>query len=103
MRLPENQGKCLDALLEASDCSDWGADGFHSFRTIAEICNLPVDEVRRKIRALKRRGLAEFSAGLSDLDGHFAGAGYRLTRAGRDLAKARGEVKPAGFLKGDGK
>ncbi len=102
MKLSENQQKCLDALFEARTTSEWGDDGYYSFWTISEICKLPVDEVRRKVRALKRKGLAEFSAGLSDWDGNFAGSGYRLTGAGRDLAKSRAEVKPDDFLPKEG-
>ena len=39
--------------------------------------------VRRHIRALARKGLAEYFRGLCTVDGEFAGAGYCITKEGR--------------------
>ena len=43
--------------------------------------------VRRYVRALARKGLAEYFRGLCTEDGEFAGAGYCITKAG--LVEAR--------------
>jgi hypothetical protein len=101
MKLPENQGKCLDAMLAMCQDSEFGYDAVFPFASISRRSGLPVDEVRRKVRALKRRGLASFHIGLWTIDGEPAGSGYGLTNAGCEAANAR--VKPVDFLKGDGK
>ena len=43
-------------------------------------------QVRRSVRSLARKGLAEFVRGLFDDDGMVAGSGYCCTRAGKELA-----------------
>jgi len=52
------------------------------FAPIAIYTSLPRAEVRRAVRFLARKGLAEFHSGLSTEDGDFAGAGYCITPAG---------------------
>jgi hypothetical protein len=52
------------------------------FAPISRDTGLPRDEVRRSVRALARKGLAEFHSGLSTEDGNLAGSGYCITPAG---------------------
>lgn len=89
MKLPLNQGLCLDALLRLEEASFFGSESFFGFKPVAAETGLDVKEVRRKVRALKRKGLARFSAGLWNEDGQPAGSGYGLTQAGLELARAR--------------
>jgi transcription initiation factor IIE alpha subunit len=57
------------------------------FDPICRDTDLPRNEVRRIIRHLARKGLAEFHRGLCNEDGEFAGAGYCITKAGQELAE----------------
>ncbi len=76
----EDQRKCLESLESLT-------------RPNGEFCTpfAPVEQdtgydrrtVRRHIRALARKGLAEYFRGLCTEDGVFAGAGYCITEAGR--------------------
>jgi hypothetical protein len=52
------------------------------FRVVERDTEFPLSDVRRSIRALARKGLAEFHKGLSTEDGEFAGAGYCISNAG---------------------
>jgi len=60
-----------------------------TFKGIYERSGLPLNRVRRAVRGLARKRLAEFGKGLSTEDGDFFGSGYRLTEEGaavfRDL------------------
>jgi hypothetical protein len=78
---------CLNALAELSgtfcDC-DYTYAGFQPIMARTGLCRA---EVRRSVRALARRGLAEFGKGLWTEDGYPAGSGYRPTAAGRAIAE----------------
>jgi len=63
--------------------------GFYSFDPIAKETKLYRVTVRRACRSLTRKGLAEFSAGLTNTDGDFAGAGYSATKRGHSIWSAR--------------
>lgn len=52
------------------------------FATIARRGGLDPKHVRRSVRALARKGLAEYVKGLWTEDGEPAGSGYRCTAAG---------------------
>ncbi|MCA3698462.1 MAG: hypothetical protein IOB84_01560 [Brevundimonas sp.] len=61
------------------------------FRALAK-SKEDIPEVRRVVRRLARKGLAEFTRGLMDVDtGMVAGSGYSLTFTG--LARAKAEDK----------
>lgn len=85
MKISENQRKCLLVMAEIfnhdSDC--------YYMRHIAKETGLPQDKVRIYVRALARKGLAEYVRGLfnSYEEWKVAGSGYRATRAGYDLVK----------------
>lgn len=59
------------------------------FRTIARGLEMDVREVRRIVRCLARKGLAEYWRGLWSDDGP-AGGGYCITPAGRAKLKQEG-------------
>lgn len=74
--------KCLLALDYLSE-----PDGeiCTSFRPIMYHTELDHKTVRRNVRALARKGLAEYFRGLWTEDGKMVGAGYCITRRGREL------------------
>lgn len=55
---------------------------FYPFAPIMDDTGLDRRTVRLCCRALKRKGLAEFSNALSNDDGDFVGAGYGITEEG---------------------
>lgn len=59
--------------------------GYLSFKGTAKRSGVELHKIRRTVRAIARKGLLEFSAGLWTDDGEMAGAGYGLTKAGREL------------------
>ncbi len=77
--------KCLDALEELS-----APDGEMCvpFAPLMNHTELDRKTVRRNVRLLARLGLAEYFRGLWTEDGAPAGAGYCITRKGRDLYNA---------------
>ncbi|MBM7328756.1 hypothetical protein ACNT8L_05800 [Brucella intermedia] len=74
-------------LVALNECSEPYGEYCAHFKRIASYANMEdISEVRRIVRALARKGLAEFWRGLITDDGDFAGAGYCITPAGRELA-----------------
>ena len=76
--------RCLDALNEMT-----APDGemCMPFAPLMSATELDRKTVRRHVRALARKGLAEYFRGLCTEDGEMAGAGYCITRAGRALVE----------------
>jgi hypothetical protein len=58
------------------------------FSAIAKRAAIDPKHVRRSVRALARKGLAEYVKGLWNEDGEPAGSGYRCTEAGFARATA---------------
>lgn len=79
------QRKCLDALASVTRS---GGEWCASFQRIQDATELSRTHVKRSIRALARKGLAEFHKGLCNEDGEFTGAGYCISAAGRGMAGA---------------
>jgi hypothetical protein len=77
--LSERQAKCLATLSDMS--LPWG-EYCLSFRVIEIDAGMNRIDVKRSVRALARKGFAEFHNGLTTEDGSFAGAGYCITPAG---------------------
>lgn len=79
---PEDQ-RILDAMA-----SEWSHDYpiYYSFSAIARDAEVPLHEVRRRVRRLARYGLCEHNIGLASEDGNFRGAGYGLTSQGFKIA-----------------
>ncbi len=91
IKISEKQLKCLEAL--AGDCcGDYANfdyyDQFYYFGFIAEKTGLPKNKVRVYVRALARKGLAEYQRGLFDDDGFIAGSGHAITKQGIEFLKA---------------
>lgn len=82
--ISERERKCLDALYEFYFNDE--ADCIY-FRTIVEKTGMELKDVRRSVRALARKGFAEFTRGLFDDDGMVAGSGYCCTREGAEFLK----------------
>jgi len=79
VKLSERERKALEALTDAGGSDDYG---YLSFKGIASRSGLEPRVVRRTVRALARKGLAEYGKGLWTDDGELAGAGYCATKAG---------------------
>ena len=85
VRVSDMEARCLKALAALSR-----PDGemCRPFCVVEGETGLSRRDVRRSIRALARKGLAEFHSGLCNEDGGFAGSGYCVTGAAlRALAK----------------
>ncbi len=73
-------------LIALEECTAPYGEFCSNFKRIAQVANMEdISEVRRIVRALARKGFAEFWRGLITDDGDFAGAGYCITPAGREL------------------
>ena len=81
IKISEREKKCLTYLLSIygndQDCT--------YFRFIGQAVGLEEQKVRRVVRSLARKGLAEYVRGLFDERGFIAGSGYRATELGRKL------------------
>jgi len=64
-------------------------------RVIADEAKLSFKDARGGVRALVRKGLAEYHRGLFDDDGMVAGSGYCISRAGRELIAKELEAEEA--------
>lgn len=89
MKISENQRRCLLVMAEIygheSDC--------YYMRHIAKQTGMEQRLVRIAVRALARKGLAEYVRGLFNEEGSVAGSGYRATTAGWELARKDPEFK----------
>lgn len=72
----------IQVLLTLSDYPN----AYPTFTMIAEQINLPRRQVRRIIRLLARKGLAEHCVGLFNSYGEIAGSGYDITIIGKAVA-----------------
>lgn len=75
-----NERKVLKALAEAY--SDYEDFCFLSFAGIASRSDIDPKKIRRSVRSLARKGLAQYGRGLWTDDGEVAGSGYACTKAG---------------------
>ena len=75
----EGQEKCLEALAELTLPN---GEMCAPFAPIERETGYDRRTVKRNVRALARKGLAEYFRGLCTEDGDFAGAGYCITKAG---------------------
>lgn len=75
-----NEMKALKALAEAY--SEYEEFCFLNFKGIAARSGLEPRLVRRTVRSLARKGLAQYGKGLWTSDGELAGSGYCCTKAG---------------------
>lgn len=82
-RMSAMQTACLAALAAKSRPQ---GEMCLPFRVIESATGLSRTDVKRSVRALARKGLAEFHQGLCTEDGEFAGAGYCISVAGKAAA-----------------
>lgn len=96
MTVSERELKALKALAEFYSPDGLG---YISFATIAKKSGLPQEQVRRTVRALARKGLAEYGRGLWSEDGEPMGSGYCCTSKGYELAgvEAYAPMTPSPF------
>lgn len=84
--------KCLAALNELTSPN---GEMCVPFRPLCDRTELDRRTVRRNVRALARKGLAEYFRGLWNEEGDApAGAGYCITKAGRVLADKDAPPQP---------
>ena len=82
MKLNPLHLKCLLALGKLLEEERGAEEGYYvPFSPVMERTGLTRQDVRRIVRLLKRKGLAEFKSGLWSDDGP-AGSGYRPTAQG---------------------
>lgn len=85
------QKKCLEVLAESFE--EEGGRCLY-FRHIAAQTHIPENKVRIAVRALARKGLAEYHRGLfREADGMAAGSGYCATKEGMLLVRACSKCK----------
>lgn len=85
-----------EAIALAALCTTYEPGWCLGFDAIARRSGLSRDKVRRTVRALARKGLAEFHRGLFTEDGLTAGSGYCASSAGYALAKTLNVTLPEG-------
>lgn len=84
-----NAQKVLEALaVPGGYLEPW----YYPFKPIMKQTGLDRRTVRRHARYLKRKGFAEFHAGLWNEDGEPAGAGYCITKAGLEYLDRMSEA-----------
>jgi hypothetical protein len=94
VRLTERHRRAVVGLALAAPCHDW----FAPFKSIASNGNLEPYLVRKSVRHIARKGLAEYASGLMNDDGEVMGAGYRLTADGWLIANEQPEVKDSPYV-----
>ena len=78
IKVSETELKCLKVLVEEYDSE---ANCMY-MRYIVGTTGLELKQVKRSVRALARKGLAEYIRGLMDDEGKVAGSGYCATEKG---------------------
>lgn len=84
IKLNDNEKKVLTFLVEGNGRYHDYDDTFWSFSPICDYTGLERRIVRIACRSLKRKGLADFTIGLCSEEGDFMGAGYGVTREGKE-------------------
>lgn len=78
-KLSANERAALGALHEVYHQGEaWAL----TFKGVSVRSGLPLHQVRRTVRALARKGMAQYMRGLMTEDGELAGAGYCCTADG---------------------
>lgn len=86
--MTKDQNLCLGALLSLTYPN---GEMCIPFQPIERATGLDRRTVRRNVRALARKGLAEFHKGLWNDDGEPRGAGYCITPEGQNVAGVRAD------------
>lgn len=91
-KLPLHHIRVLNELDENTQPNGEWCIGFDA---LALHCGMDRQAVRRITRHLARKGYAEYWRGLWSDDGEPAGAGYCITRQGRELANSLTPIERA--------
>lgn len=81
-KLGKSEGKCLAVLAEYYH----DEANYFPFASIAADTRLNLTQVKRAVRSLARKGLAQYARGLWNDEGP-AGSGYGCTEQGQKTAK----------------
>lgn len=90
-KLSERERAVLEVLVDAGGPDDFG---YLSFACIASRGKMDPAIIRRTVRALARKGMAQYEKGLCRDDGEFAGSGYCATQTAIDAALSQRSAKP---------
>lgn len=83
IKISERERKVLEVLVETYRNSEEGTCRYMKY--IAQDCGLEYSQVRRAVRSLARKGLAEYHRGLFNDDGMVAGSGYCASKKGAEM------------------
>ena len=85
MKISEREKQCLQALFDINGGDYYNEEGgWAMYSQVVKATGLTFSQARRSVRALVRKGLAEFDR-LFDDDGFLNGSGHHITQAGIDL------------------
>lgn len=85
MKITTTEKICLKLLVDAYDSPEHCVLFFKHFTTKTD---LTLTQVRRAVRGLARKGLAEYTRCFDCDEGRVMGSGYMATMAGQSLAEA---------------
>lgn len=77
-----------ECLLKLNEISHPDGEVCVNFAYLMSETGFDRKTVRRNVRALARKGLAEYFRGLMNEYGELGGAGYCITKDGRELAES---------------
>lgn len=83
-KISEREHKCLTLIVEA-----WESEQCPYMRHIVQETKLTMQQVRRSVRSLARKGFAQYTRGFLDDDGMVAGSGYCATDKGTQFIQSR--------------
>jgi hypothetical protein len=83
LRISQRERTLLTAMQKHTHDLGWG----WSFQGLSHISDLPLGQIRRTVRSLARKGLAQFQRVMWAENGQPVGAGYALTPEGRQFGK----------------
>lgn len=88
MRLSPNELSLLLAMNEhcSTEYEDFGGFTCYTFKGLARMSSLDPKLIRRTVRSLARKGLTGYEKGLMNENGEVCGAGYGITKLGRETA-----------------
>lgn len=84
-----------ERVLLVSMADSYEDESYFNFAALSHRTGVELQHIRRTVRALARKGLAVYGKGLWTGDGEMAGAGYSITKAGRELAAELLAKEPA--------
>ena len=92
-KVGKQEAKALRAV--AAFYGHWDQE-YRFFRDVAKRSGLTKIQARRAIRALARKGLAEYSQVWNEDTDMIAGSGYRCTKKGKEVADTLAQARKDG-------